>query len=106
MDVIEALVSVLETKSRSLLKPKSPIGANLFLLNNLSEIEKSVRKDQMLQNVIGSIGAAEKERDNIGKRTSRGSIMSNVPNTSFSMPKTFEKAKRAGLDGRSPMCVG
>lgn len=98
MDVIEQLITILETKSRSLLRPKSPMAANLFMLNNLSEIEKRVRSDGILQNVVGSIGAAEKERDTVGKRGSRGSGAM----TLFSMPKSFEKAKRTGLDGETP----
>jgi hypothetical protein len=99
--VIEQLTTLLETKSRSLLRPKSPMTANLFILNNLSEIEKRVRNDGILQNVIGSIGAAEKERDTVGKRGSRGSGGINGMNI-FSMPKSFDKAKRAGLDGETP----
>ena len=74
------------------------MAANLFMLNNLSEIEKRVRSDGILQNVIGSIGAAERERDTVGKRGSRGSGSM----TLFNMPKSFEKAKRAGLDGETP----
>ena len=77
------------------------MAANLFVLNNLSEIEKRIRKDGILQNVIGSIGSAEKGRDFVGKRGSRGSGGSNSM-TLFSMPKSFDKAKRAGLDGESP----
>jgi len=102
MDVIDQLASVLVTKSRSLLRPKSPMTANLFILNNLSEIEKRIRKDSMLQTVIGSIGATEKERDTVGKRGSRGSGENNNTMNLFSMPKSFEKAKRAGLDGLTP----
>ena len=111
MDVIETLISVLESKSKTLLRPRSSLAASLFLLNNLSEMEKRVRMDRMLQNVIGSIGAAEKERD-ASKRGSRSSTGSNPAAASaFSMPKTFEKAKRAGLDGNVPLllicfCVG
>ena len=100
MDVIDTLTSVLETKAKTLLRPKSAMAANLFILNNLSEIEKRVRSDRMMQNIIGSIGAAERERD-AAKRTSRGSSGSNPSSGSFSMPKSFEKAKRAGLDGMS-----
>lgn len=102
MDVIDTLISFLESKSRTLLRPKSAMAANLFILNNLSEIEKNVRQNSMMQNVIGSIGAAEKERDNLGKRASRSSVGSQLPTSLFSMPKSFEKAKRAGLDGKSP----
>lgn len=98
MDVIETLITVLESKSKTLLKPKSSLAASLFILNNLSEVEKRVRSDRMMQNVIGSIGAAEKERD-ANKRGSRGSTGSNPAGSVFSMPKSFEKAKRAGLDG-------
>ena len=47
------------------------------------------------------LGAAEKERDVVGKRGSRGSGGSNSMNL-FSMPKSFDKAKRAGLDGEAP----
>lgn len=101
MDVIDALISVLETKSKTLLRPKSSLAASLFILNNLSEVEKRVRADRMLQNVIGSIGAAEKERD-LSKRGSRSSTGSNPASGAFSMPKSFEKAKRAGLDGTQP----
>ena len=54
----------------------------------------------MMQNIIGSIGAAEKERD-LSKRGSRGSTGSNPALNAFTMPKSFEKAKRAGLDGTS-----
>jgi hypothetical protein len=100
LDVIEQLITILETKSRSLLRPKSSMAANLFILNNLSEIEKRIRKDAILQNVIGSIGAAEKERGFVGKRGSRDSG-GNFTNL-FSMPKSFDKAKRAGLDGKAP----
>lgn len=100
IDVIEQLTTLLETKSRSLLRPKSPMAANLFMLNNLSEIEDRVRNDGMLQNVIGSIGAGEKGRDTVGKRGSRGSGGINGLNI-FSMPKSFGKAKRAGLDGKT-----
>jgi exocyst complex component 7 len=102
MDVIEALITFLETKSRSILRPKSPMAANLFLLNNISDIEKRVRRDQMMQNVIGSISAAEKEKDALVKRSSRGSTGSNLSTSLFSMPKSFQKAKRAGLDGKNP----
>jgi hypothetical protein len=98
MDVIDTLTQTLETKSKTLLRPKSPLAANLFILNNLSEVEKRVRADRMMQNVIGSIGVAERERDT-SKRASRSSSGSGPPIVSFSMPKSFEKAKRAGLDG-------
>ena len=98
MDVVETLITVLESKAKTLLRPKSSLAASLFILNNLSEIEKRVRGDRMMQNVIGSIGAAEKERD-ASKRGSRGSTGSNPAVSVFSMPKSFEKAKRAGLDG-------
>src|SRR5579859_1829853 len=101
MDVIDTLTSVLETKSKTLLRPKSSLAASLFILNNLSEVEKRVRADRMLQNIIGSIGAAEKERD-LSKRGSRSSSGSNPAGSAFSMPKSFEKAKRAGLDGIPP----
>jgi len=101
IDVIDQLTTLLETKSRSLLRPKSPMTAYLFILNNLSEIERRVRDDGILQNVIGSIGTAEKERDSVGRRGSRGSWGSNSMNL-FSMPKSFDKAKRAGLDGEAP----
>jgi hypothetical protein len=101
LDIIEQLTTILETKSRSLLRPKSPMAANLFILNNLSEIETRVRNDGILQNVIGSIGAAERERDTIGKRGSRGSGGINDMNL-FSMPKSFNKTKRSGLDGEPP----
>jgi hypothetical protein len=97
MDVIDTLVNALESKSKTILRPKSAMAANLFILNNLSEIEKRVRSDRIMQNVVGTIGAAEKER-NTSKRTSRGSSGSST-STLFSMPKAFEKAKRAGLDG-------
>src|SRR5271169_3665229 len=100
MDVIDALITLLETKSRSILRPKSPMAANLFVLNNLSDIEKRVRRDQLMQNVIGSISTAEKEKDALGKRSSRGSTGSNLSSSLFSMPKSFEKAKRTGLDGK------
>jgi Exo70 exocyst complex subunit len=103
MDVIDALTSVLESKSKTLLRPKSSLAASLFILNNLSEVEKRVRADRMLQNVIGSIGAAEKERDQ-SKRGSRTSTGSNPAASAFSMPKSFEKAKRAGLDGKNTPC--
>jgi hypothetical protein len=52
----------------------------------------------MMQNVIGSISVAERERDQ-SKRSSRSSSGSGPSSVSFSMPKSFEKAKRAGLDG-------
>jgi hypothetical protein len=98
IDVLETLISVLESKSKTLLRPKSSLAASLFILNNLSEVEKRVRQDRMLQNVIGSIGVAEKERD-ASKRGSRSSTGSNPAASAFSMPKSFERAKRAGLDG-------
>jgi len=100
MDVIDTLTSVLESKSKTLLRPKSSLAASLFILNNLSEVEKRIRADRMLQSVIGSISAAEKERDQT-KRGSRTSTGSNPAGTAFSMPKSFEKAKRAGLDGKN-----
>jgi Exo70 exocyst complex subunit len=100
MDVIDTLVAILENKSKSLLRPKSTLAASLFILNNLSEIEKRVRADRSLQSVIGSIGTAEREKDP-SKRGSRGSNGSNSSVITFSMPKSFEKAKRAGLDGIS-----
>jgi hypothetical protein len=86
------------------------MAANLFLLNNLSEVEKRVRGDRMMANVVGSIGVAEREREG-SKRGSRGSSGSGVGTggTVFAMPKSFEKAKRAGLDGMTPaattLCV-
>jgi Exo70 exocyst complex subunit len=98
MDVINTLITVLETKSKALLRPKSSLSASLFVLNNLSELEKRVRADRMMQNVIGSISVAERERDQ-SKRSSRSSSGSGPASVSFSMPKSFEKAKRAGLDG-------
>ena len=59
----------------------------------------------MMANVVGSIGAAEREREQT-KRVSRGSSGSGVGSTggssAFAMPKSFEKAKRAGLDGTAP----
>lgn len=105
MDVIDALITLLETKSRSILRPKSPMAASLFVLNNLSDIEKRVRRDQLMQNVIGSISTAEKEKDASVKRSSRGSTGSNLSSSLFSMPKSFEKAKRTGLDGK-PSLIG
>jgi Exo70 exocyst complex subunit len=101
MDVIDSLTNILETKSKYFLRPRSAMAANLFMLNNLSEIEKRVRKNSILQSVIGSIGAAEKEKD-AAKRISRGSSGGNPASTNlFSMPKSFEKVKRTGLDGTS-----
>ena len=100
MDVVDTLVITLENKSKSLLRPKSNLTHSLFILNNLSEIEKRVRQDRMLANVIGSIGAAEKERDMQNKRSSnRSSSGSGTGQGTFSMPKNFEKVKRSGLDG-------
>ena len=98
MDVIDTLVGVLEIKAKTLLRPKSPLAASLFILNNVSEIEKRVKGDRILQNVIGSLTAAEREKD-AAKRGSRGSIGSNSSINIFAMPKSFEKTKRAGLDG-------
>jgi len=102
MDVVDTLVITLDNKSKSLLRPKSNLTHSLFILNNLSEIEKRVRQDRMLANVIGSIGAAEKERDMQSKRSSNRSSSgsgSGSVGQGFSMPKSFEKVKRAGLDG-------
>lgn len=104
MDVIDTLTSLLDTKAKAILRPRSPMAANLFVLNNLSEVEKRVRGDRMMANVVGSIGVAEREREQ-SKRGSRGSSGSGVGSTSsatFAMPKSFEKAKRAGLDGTAP----
>jgi Exo70 exocyst complex subunit len=95
IEVIDTLVNIIETKSRAILRPKSSMAANLFILNNLSEIEKRARNDRALSSVVGSVGAAEKEK---GRRTSRGSSGSSST-ALFSMPKSFEKAKKAGLDG-------
>ena len=77
------------------------MAANLFMLNNLSEVERRVRGDSMMANVIGSIGAAERERE-ASKRASRGSSGSGagMGSNAFAMPKSFDKAKRAGLDGK------
>jgi len=76
------------------------MAANLFILNNLSEVEKRVRGERLLANVVGSIGVAEREREG-SKRGSRGSSGSSagIGGNVFAMPKSFEKAKRAGLDG-------
>lgn len=98
MDVIDTLVSVLEAKAKTLLRPKSAMATNLFMLNNLSEIEKRVRSDRMISTIVGSISAAEKEKE-AAKRSSRVSSGSSASLGSFSMPKSFDKAKRAGLDG-------
>jgi len=109
-DVIDTLLSTLDIKAKALLRGRSPMAANLFLLNNLSEVEKRVRGDRMMANVVGSIGVAEREREG-SKRGSRGSSGSGVGTggTVFAMPKSFEKAKRAGLDGMTPaattLCV-
>jgi Exo70 exocyst complex subunit len=102
MDIIDTLIILLETKSRSILRPKSPMAANLFVLNNLSDIEKRVRRDQTMQNVIGSISTAEKEKEALVKRSSRGSTGSNLSASLFNMPKSFEKARRGALDGKTP----
>src|SRR5579862_9672510 len=100
IDVIETLVSVLEQKSRTQLRPRSPMAAHLFILNNLSEIEKRVRTDRTMQSIVGGITSVEKEQSKRGSRSSSGS---NHVQT-FSMPKSFEKVKRGGLDGIS--CCG
>lgn len=101
MEVIDTLTNILEAKAKIFLRPRSAMAANLFILNNLSDIEKRVRKNSILQSVIGSIGTAEKEKDSF-KRTSRGSSGGNLAGSNlFSMPRSFEKAKRAGLDGTS-----
>jgi len=101
MDVIETLVSVLETKARVLLRPKSGMAASLFVLNNLSEVEKRVRGDKMMMGIVAAVAAEERGREREGKRGSRVSSGSGVNQVgSFSMPKSFEKAKRAGLDGK------
>jgi len=107
MDVIDTLTAFLDTKAKTLLRGRSPMAANLFLLNNLSEVEKRVRSDRMMANVVGSIGIAEREREQ-SKRASRGSSGSGAgaagnSSTAFAMPKSFEKAKRAGLDGILPL---
>jgi hypothetical protein len=96
LDVIDTLTTILDQKSRALLRPR--IASNLFILNNLSEVEKRVRKSSLMASVLGSIAGAEKEREGAAKRGSRGSSGSSG-GTVFSMPKSFEKAKRAGLDG-------
>jgi len=97
-DVIDTLTTLLDAKARALLRPRSSMASNLFLLNNLSEVEKRVRKSSLMTSVVGSISAAERERDGVGKRGSRGSSGSGGVAV-FTMPKAFEKAKRAGLDG-------
>jgi Exo70 exocyst complex subunit len=98
MDLIDTLVGILEQKAKTQLRPRSSLAASLFILNNLSEIEKRVRADRVLQNVIGSLTSAEREKD-VSRRISRGSSGSNSSLTAFAMPRSFEKAKRAGLDG-------
>jgi Exo70 exocyst complex subunit C-terminal len=98
-DVLSTLVTTLDTKSRSLLRPRSAFASNLFLLNNLSEAEKRVRADRTLQTVIGVLSATEKE-------TKRGSMIEVAGQAGFVMPKAFEKVKRAGLDGIFRVDVG
>jgi len=98
IDVIDTLTALLDAKARALLRPRSSMASNLFLLNNLSEVEKRVRKSSLMASVVGSISAAERERDVAGKRGSRGSSGSGATAV-FTMPKGFEKAKRGGLDG-------
>src|SRR5271154_5174453 len=105
-DVIDTLLSTLDIKAKTLLRGRSPMAANLFLLNNLSEVEKRVRGDRMMANVVGSIGVAEREREG-SKGGGGGSGGSGVTpgGTVFAMPKSFEKAKRAGLDGMNPLAL-
>jgi hypothetical protein len=98
VNVIDTLTTLLDAKARTLLRPRSTMAANLFILNNLSEVEKRVRKDSLMASVVGSIASAEREQEGPGRRGSRGSSESGG-GTVFSMPKAFEKAKRAGLDG-------
>jgi len=97
INVLDTLVAVLDQKSKSLLRSKSAMAAHLFVLNNLSEIEKRVRNDRTMQSIIGSVTAVEREQNKRGSRTSSGS---NALQT-FSMPRSFEKVKRSGLDGSS-----
>lgn len=53
-----------------------------------------------MQGIIGSVTAAEKERE-ASKRGSRSSSGSTpVTAQTFVMPRSFEKVKRGGLDGR------
>jgi hypothetical protein len=99
--VLDTLSSVLKSKSRTFLRPKSVLAENLFILNNLSEAEHLVRGDKRMQGIISCVTSLEREN----KRSSRGSQGSANPvAATFSMPKTFEKAKRAGLDGLITSC--
>jgi hypothetical protein len=99
IDVLDTLIVVLDQKSKAILRPKSAMASHLFILNNLSEVEKRVRNDRTMQTVIGSVTSTEKEQAKRGSRLSSGSNALQM----FSMPRSFEKVKRSGLDGQASL---